>query len=92
MPVTQQQEIAQLVRETRRRLGLSQQKFAAQLGVSFQSVNRWENGRTQPLPLALKRIEELLQSMGAGGQDLLDRHFSQGQWESWSKKRQRGEA
>jgi transcriptional regulator with XRE-family HTH domain len=78
MPVTPQQEIAQLVRETRRRLGLSQQKFAAQVGVSFQSVNRWENGRTQPLPLALKRIEELLQQMGARGQDLLDKHFPQG--------------
>lgn len=78
IPVTPQQEIAQLVRETRRRLGLSQQKFAAQVGVSFQSVNRWENGRTQPLPLALKRIEELLQQMGARGQDLLDKHFPQG--------------
>jgi transcriptional regulator with XRE-family HTH domain len=36
------------VRALRSRLGLSQQKFAALLGFTFVSVNRWENGSTRP--------------------------------------------
>ncbi|WP_339380892.1 MULTISPECIES: helix-turn-helix transcriptional regulator [Cyanophyceae] len=36
---------------------MSQVKFGAKLEVSFQSVNRCENGRTKPLPLTLKEIE-----------------------------------
>ncbi|MEP0855603.1 helix-turn-helix transcriptional regulator, partial [Trichocoleus sp. DQ-U1] len=60
MPVIDQSDLTSLVRETRQRLELSQTKFAQKLGVSFQSVNRWENGRTKPLPIALKQIEHLL--------------------------------
>jgi DNA-binding transcriptional regulator YiaG len=66
---------AELVRETRQRLELSQVKFAEKLGVSFQSINRWENGRTKPLPMALKQIEQLLHQMGDAGQDLLVKYF-----------------
>ena len=75
MPGIEQPELADLVRETRQRLQLSQVKFATKLGVSFQSVNRWENGRTQPLPMALKHIEHLLHQMGETGQDLLVKYF-----------------
>lgn len=75
MTATRQSELADLVRETRHRLELSQAKFAARLGVSFQSVNRWENGRTKPLPMALKQIELLLQQMGERGEDLLSKYF-----------------
>lgn len=76
MPAIDQSELAALVRETRQRLELSQTKFAGKLGVSFQSVNRWENGRTKPLPIALKQIEHLLHQMGAPGKDLLTKYFS----------------
>lgn len=76
MSVLQSPLIAELVRETRQRLGLTQEQFALKLGVSYQSVNRWENGRTKPLPIALKLIEGMLRSMGAHGQDLLVKHFS----------------
>jgi DNA-binding transcriptional regulator YiaG len=77
MPAIDQSELADLVRETRQRLELSQAKFAAKLGVSFQSVNRWENGRTKPLPIALKQIEHLLHQMGDTGTDLLVKYFSE---------------
>ncbi|HEY9763634.1 MAG TPA: helix-turn-helix transcriptional regulator [Trichocoleus sp.] len=76
MPEVEQAELAELVRETRQRLELSQTKFAEMLGVSFQSVNRWENGRTKPLPVALKQIEHLLHEMGERGHDLLIKYFS----------------
>jgi DNA-binding transcriptional regulator YiaG len=75
MPAIYQTEIVELVRETRQRLKLSQARFAAKLGVSFQSVNRWENGRTKPLPIALKQIEQLLHQMGDSGKDLLTKYF-----------------
>jgi DNA-binding transcriptional regulator YiaG len=75
MPAIKQSELAALVRETRQRLDLSQVKFAEKLGVSFQSVNRWENGRTKPMPIALKQIELLLQQMGEQGADLLAQYF-----------------
>ena len=75
MPAIDQSELADLVRETRQRLKLSQAKFAAKLGVSFQSVNRWENGRTKPLPIALKQIEQLLHQMGDPGKELLAKYF-----------------
>ena len=75
MPETRPREIAKLIRETRQRLGLSQEKFARKLGVSFQSVNRWENGRTKPLPLALRQIKTLLDEM-EDSRDLLEWYFT----------------
>ncbi|MBN2563989.1 MAG: helix-turn-helix transcriptional regulator [Phycisphaerae bacterium] len=68
-----QSGVAKLIAEMRRRLGLSQEKFAARLGVSFPTINRWENGRANPSPLALKSIERLLHDMGKKGADLLER-------------------
>ena len=38
---------------------LTQQEFAAELGVSFAAVNRWERGRNAPQPDRLVRIREL---------------------------------
>jgi len=70
-------DIPQLVRELRKRTGLTQEKFAAKLGVTFPTINRWENGRSKPSPLALKQIEELLRSMGDRGSDLLGEFISQ---------------
>ena len=40
-------------------MGLTQEKFAAKLGVTYPTINRWENGRAKPSPLAMKQIEEL---------------------------------
>lgn len=75
MAVVEQAEIAVLIRETRQLLRLSQVEFASKLGVSFQSVNRWENGRNRPIPLVLKQIETLLHQMGEQGEDLLAKYF-----------------
>jgi DNA-binding transcriptional regulator YiaG len=40
------------VKGIRRQLGLSQEELAHALGVSFATVNRWENGKTSPSKLA----------------------------------------
>lgn len=76
MPAIDQSEQADLLGEARQHLALSQAKFAAKLGVSFQSVNRWENGRTKPLRIALRQIEHLLHQMGAPGKDWLAKYVS----------------
>ena len=70
-----QANIPRLVRELRKRTGLTQEKFAAKLGVTFPTINRWENGRAKPSPLAMQKIEELLRKMGDSGNDLLKRLF-----------------
>ncbi len=41
-----------LVKEVRRQLELSQEELAHALGVSFATVNRWENGKTKPSKMA----------------------------------------
>ncbi|MDL1888688.1 helix-turn-helix transcriptional regulator [Nitrospirales bacterium NOB] len=73
--------IAALVRELRRRVGLTQEKFAARIGVTYPTINRWENGRTRPSPLALQRLEDLTRSLGKNGDDLLAKHFRTGRHE-----------
>jgi transcriptional regulator with XRE-family HTH domain len=70
-----QPDIARLVRELRERTGLTQEKFAAKLGVTYPTINRWENGRAKPSPLALKQIEDLLRDLGERGNDLLQEYF-----------------
>ncbi|RUR80159.1 helix-turn-helix domain-containing protein [Chlorogloeopsis fritschii PCC 9212] len=75
MPAIEQPKFAELVQQTRARIELSQIKFASKLGVSFHSVNRWENERARPLPLAFKQTKVLLHQMGDHGKDLLEKYF-----------------
>jgi DNA-binding transcriptional regulator YiaG len=56
-------------------LRLTQEKFAAKLGVAFPTINRWENDRAKPSQLALKQIESLLRDLGERGNDLLQEYF-----------------
>lgn len=48
------------IRRLRQSLGLSQETLARRLGVSFSTVNRWENGKAVPSPMARKGLEDLL--------------------------------
>lgn len=75
--MTSQNNLQFLVQELRGRVGLTQEKFAARLGVTFPTINRWENGHARPSPLALKQIENLLRELGDQGADLLQDYFSQ---------------
>jgi DNA-binding transcriptional regulator YiaG len=56
-------DVPTLLREIRARTGLTQEKFAARLGVTFPTINRWENGRAWPSPLALQQIWSLVREM-----------------------------
>ena len=52
----------QKIKDIRETKGLTQTKFAELVGVSFATVNRWENGQSRPNNLAWKRIVELMES------------------------------
>ncbi|MHC4587166.1 MAG: helix-turn-helix domain-containing protein [Planctomycetota bacterium] len=52
-------DISQIVRELRVALGLTQEQFAAKIGVTVSTVNRWENDKGKPSPLAMLRIKKL---------------------------------
>ncbi|NEO29626.1 MAG: helix-turn-helix transcriptional regulator [Symploca sp. SIO3C6] len=73
--VTKQPEIGQLVRELRLSTELTQEKFAAALGVTYPTISRWENGHTKPSPLAIQKIELHLRRMGEQGRYLLQRYL-----------------
>lgn len=49
----------QEVKQIRTALGLSQQAFASLLGLSFVSVNKWENGGSAPTGLSAVLLELL---------------------------------
>jgi DNA-binding transcriptional regulator YiaG len=59
MPKIEDNELARKIRELRSKLGLTQEQFAAKVGVTFSTVNRWESGKSKPSPLAMRQVEEL---------------------------------
>jgi DNA-binding transcriptional regulator YiaG len=42
------------IRRLRHELNMTQESFAHEIGVTFATVNRWENGRTTPNKVAQK--------------------------------------
>lgn len=57
--VNEETDYAALVKALRQRLGLTQEQFAHRLGVTFASVNRWENGQVKPSPMARQKLDAL---------------------------------
>ena len=53
------QDTSKMIRQLRAALGLTQEQFAAKVGVTFSTVNRWENSVSKPSPLAMLRIKRL---------------------------------
>ncbi len=52
-----QPKVGTLIHELRQLTKLTQVQLAEVLGVSYETINRWENGHIQPSPLALKQIQ-----------------------------------
>ena len=50
---------AQRIAALRNKLGLTQEQFSQKLGVTYVSVNRWENGKVLPKGLSLRALEQL---------------------------------
>lgn len=49
-------KIDETIKAIRLNLNFTQMTFAEELGVSFSTVNRWENGKSTPNQLAIKTI------------------------------------
>jgi len=54
-----EEELAVRVKGIRQKLGLSQREFAKKVGATFVSVWKWENNKSKPHPMFMKKIEEL---------------------------------
>lgn len=50
-------DFAEKVKFVRTKLNLSQEELAHKLGVSFATINRWENGSYNPSRLARKAFD-----------------------------------
>lgn len=57
-------DFARLVRKIREERGLTQEQFAHDLQVTFGTVNGWENGKHQPLPILARRLVEIATAAG----------------------------
>lgn len=47
------------IKTMRQDMKLSQEDFAHKLGVTYGTVNRWENGGYKPSKMAIQRIKEV---------------------------------
>lgn len=58
-------DIPKLVKKLREMLGLTLADFAHKIGVTFGSVNRWENGKRTPQPFLIRRPLEMKEELDA---------------------------
>jgi DNA-binding transcriptional regulator YiaG len=56
--IRQIKSFPEYVRKIRSQLDLSQEELAHALGVSFATVNRWENGKSAPSKLAQRQFDQ----------------------------------
>jgi len=70
--IRQPENFPETVKEVRRQLALSQEELAHALGVSFATVNRWENSKTVPSKLARRQFEAFCKRMSGQGKLNLD--------------------
>ena len=64
-----QNKVGNLIKELRKKNGLTQEKFALKYGVTYQAVSKWENGKNIP-DIAL--LKEICNDYGININDLLD--------------------
>ena len=54
-------DYANAILKLRAKLNMSQDELGKLLGVSFTSINRWENGHYEPTKLVKIRLKELFE-------------------------------
>ena len=67
MKTSDKPNISESVKEIRQQLALSQEELARELGVSFTTINRWENGKSQPSKLAKAQFDNFCAKMSRQG-------------------------
>jgi len=61
-------KLAGKIRQCRIRKGWTQEQMARNIGVSLNTVQRWESGKTLPSPLAMEKLQKLLEDVLKGDQ------------------------
>lgn len=64
-------EFSEIIKEIRKRSGLSQQKLAEQLKLSYPTINRWEGSYFAPTPRISIILRDYIKKLGADYADLL---------------------
>lgn len=64
-----------LIRGIRLEAQPAQEQFAAEIEVTCPTINRWNSEHSGPSPLAVRRIEGILQQMGEREKDSLGKYF-----------------
>lgn len=59
-------DIPALVKGIRSTRGITQEELAREVGVSFSTVNGWENGKHRPIPALVNRLLDLAAPAGLG--------------------------
>lgn len=72
MERTPGEDFPEQIKQLRGRLGLTQVMLAERLGVSFPTVNRWENGKSMPSQLSWNRLREIAGELVEGESELAD--------------------
>ncbi len=62
----EQTAIGRRIRDLRTKLDMTQEEFAHALGITVSTVNRWENGHSEPSKLARASIVGLAEKRGVG--------------------------
>ena len=61
-------KLADKIRQCRVRKEWTQEQLARNIGVSLNTVQRWESGKTQPSPLAMEKLQRVLEDVLEGNQ------------------------
>ena len=64
-------DFSNIIKNIRTILKLSQEELAHELGVSFATINRWENGKTSPSKLALVAVKDFCCKKGLIYEELI---------------------
>jgi len=65
--IRQPENFPEKVKDVRQQLKLSQEELAHALGVSFATVNRWENGKSAPSKLAQRQFKQFCEEQSKRG-------------------------
>lgn len=70
-----------IIRQLRKKMRLSQEEFARELGTTAVTVNRWENGRVEPSSMAQKQLYSLCCSCDCDWSEMIVEGIRQGRAE-----------
>ncbi|MEG0998700.1 MAG: helix-turn-helix transcriptional regulator [Clostridiales bacterium] len=65
-------ELYEILKKVREEIGMTQMEIATALHLSFSTINRWENQRAKPNPLASVTVFALAKEKGASEELLQD--------------------